>query len=68
MCNSARDILLCMLSGTIHACAILSNTNWAENANSRNLVNSKEFWYLKKGISISSCGSTAVRATMLCYK
>ena len=22
MCNSARDILLCMLSGTIHACAI----------------------------------------------
>ena len=37
LCNSARDMLLCVLSDTIHACAILQ-PNWAENANLRKLV------------------------------
>ena len=30
---SACDILLCMFSDTIHACAILIKTNWVENEN-----------------------------------
>ena len=47
MCNSARDILICMLSDTIHACAILIKTNWAVNA-ILSWSKSKEIWELIK--------------------
>ena len=60
MCNSARDILLCVLSGTIHAYL----GPWLYQAKQIGLrmriqgiwSKSKEIWELKKGISISSCG------------
>ena len=48
MCNSARDILLCMLSDTIHACVTKLRQIGLRMQISGNLSKSKEIWELKK--------------------